>query len=66
MKELVQLFKETYNTGVWPEDFLQTVMVPLKKKPNAMTCEDNRTISLLTHASKVVLRVLTKRIKSRK
>src|SRR6218665_752828 len=65
MKELVQLFKERYNTGVWPEDFLQTVMVPLKKKPNAMTCEVNRTISLLTHASKIVLRVLTKRLQSR-
>jgi len=30
-------------------------MVSLKKKPNAMTCEDHRTISLLTHASKIVL-----------
>src|SRR6218665_2194556 len=65
MKELVQLCKEIYNTGVWPEDFLQTVMVPLKKKPNAMTCEDHRTISLLTHALKIVLRVLTKRLQSR-
>src|SRR6218665_894241 len=65
MKELVQLYKERYNTGVWPEDFLQTVMVLLKKKSNAMTCEDHRTISLLTHASKIVLRVLTKRLKSR-
>ena len=27
MKELVQLCKEIYNTGVWPDDFLQTVMV---------------------------------------
>ena len=38
-------------------------MVPLMKKPNAVTCEDHRTNSLLTHASKIVLRVLTKRIK---
>src|SRR6218665_3723247 len=30
-----------------------------------MTCEDHRTISLLTHASKIVLRVLTKRLQSR-
>src|SRR6218665_3303380 len=65
MKELVQLCKEIYNTGVWPEEFLQTVMVTLKKKTNAMTCEDHRTISLLTHASKIVLRVLTKRLQSR-
>ena len=48
-KELVQLCKEIYNTGVWPEDFcIQTAMVPLKEKPNAMTREDHRTISLLT------------------
>ena len=65
MKELVQLCKDIYNTGVWPEDFLQTIMVPIKKKPNATTCEDHRTISLLTHASKIVLRVLTKRMQSR-
>src|SRR6218665_669811 len=65
MKELVKLCKEIYNTGVWAEDFLQTVMVPLKKKPNAMTSEDHRTISLLTHASKNMLRVLTKRLQSR-
>src|SRR6218665_2510365 len=31
MKELAQLCKEIYNTGVWPKDFLHTVMVPLKK-----------------------------------
>ena|SRR6218665_379335 len=65
MKELVQLCKEIYNTGVWTKDFLQTITVPLKKKPNAMTCEDHRTISLLEHASKIVLRVLTKRIQFR-
>ena len=30
----------------------------IKKKPNATTCEDNRTISSLTHASKVMIRIL--------
>ena len=37
MKELVQLCKDIYKTGVWPEDFLQAIMVPFKKKPNLMT-----------------------------
>jgi hypothetical protein len=35
-------------------------MVPIKNKPNAMKCENHRTISILTHASEIVLGVLTK------
>ena len=37
--------------GVWPEDFMRSILVPLKKKPNATCCEDHRTISLISHAS---------------
>ena len=40
-------------------------MVPLKKKPNATECNDHRTISLITHASKILLNILTKRIESK-
>jgi len=43
----------------------KTIMVPLRKKPNATTCKYYRTINLLMHASKIVERVLTKRIKFR-
>jgi len=42
----------------WPEDFLQTIMMMLKKKPKAVTCEEYRTMSLLTHASKILLKVI--------
>jgi len=65
LKELIQLFKDIYRTGKWPEDFLQTILIPLKKKANAVRCEEYRTISLLTHASKVLLRVLTKRLQAK-
>jgi len=64
-KELVHLCKDIHNTGVWPKYFLQTVMLLLKKKPDAMTCDDHRTVSLLKYASKIMLRVLTKRIQFR-
>ena len=40
-------------------------MVPLKKKPNATGCSDHRTISLVVHASKILLKILTKRIESK-
>jgi len=32
-----------------PEDFLQTILIPLKKKANVVRCKEYRTISLLTH-----------------
>jgi len=55
MKEkFVELCQLIYRDGVWPKDFLQSVMIPIEKKKNAVRCEDFRTISLISHASKVV------------
>ena len=62
MKELVQLCQDIYRMGKWPEDFLQTILISLRKKANAVRCEEYHTINLLTHASKVLQRVLTKRL----
>ena len=38
IKKLVELCKDIYNTGVWPEDFCKTIMIPIKKKPHAKEC----------------------------
>ena len=65
VKVFKQLGQQIYETGKWPTDFLQTVIIPLEKKPNATECSDFRTISLLGHAAKVLIRVLTKRIEAK-
>jgi hypothetical protein len=65
MKELIKICQEIYTSGIWPEDYLQSIMVPIQKKPNATRCEDHRTISLITHASKILIRILTKRIQAK-
>jgi hypothetical protein len=65
IKELVEMCKTVYNEGVWPEDFTRVVMIPLQKKPNALECGDHRTISLISHASKILLKILTKRIEAK-
>lgn len=65
MKELVGLSRDMYERGYWPKDFTRVVMIPLKKKPNAVECEDHRTISLISHASKILLKILTKRIEAK-
>ena len=49
-RELIELCKQIYREGRWPEDFTQIALIPLKKKPNAVECEDHRTISLISHA----------------
>lgn len=65
MNELIGLSRDMYEQGIWPKDFKKAVMIPLKKKPNAVECEDFRTISLIPHASKIMLRILTKRIEAK-
>ena len=65
MKELIGICQDIYTSGVWPEDFLQSIIIPIKKKPNATACEDHRIISLLTHASKIMIRILAKRLQAK-
>jgi len=63
-KELISLCKKMYDEGEWPSDFTRVVMIPLPKKANAVQCEDLRTISLICHASRIMLKILTKRIEA--
>src|SRR5215467_9170 len=65
MKELTEICREIYRVGVWPEDLTEIVLVPIKKKTNAVVCEDHWTISLVAHASKIVLKVLINRIEAK-
>jgi len=49
-------------TGKWPEDWTQSTFVPLYKKGDPSVCANYRTISLISHASKVLLKVILGRI----
>jgi hypothetical protein len=64
-EHLIKLCKSIYDTGIWPEDFLHSTIVPIQKKPNALKCEDHRTISLISHASKILLRVVNNRLRAK-
>ena len=64
-EELVKICQTIYESGEWPDDFMQTIMVPLEKKANAAECGDYRTISLISHASKIMLKILTKRTEAK-
>ena len=42
----------------WPQDWKRSVFIPIPKKGNAKECSNYRTIALISHASKVMLKIL--------
>jgi len=60
--KLFQLICRIYEEGTMPDDFQKSVIFTLPKKKNADVCENYRTISLLTHASKILTRIIYRRI----
>ena len=45
----------------WPQDWKGSVFIPIPKKGNAKECSDYHTIALISHASKVMLKILQAR-----
>ena len=49
-------------TQQWPQDWKRSVFIPIPKKGNAKECSNYCTIALISHASKVVLKILQARL----
>ncbi|NNK27532.1 MAG: RNA-directed DNA polymerase, partial [Flavobacteriaceae bacterium] len=58
---VVKICNDIYNTGNIPKDLKHSIFVTLPKKPKADTCTEYRTISLMSHLIKVILKVIIKR-----
>jgi len=52
-------------TGNWPDDWTQSTFVPLFKKGDPTVCANYRTMSLISHASKVLLKVIVDRMRDK-
>ena len=65
LKQFIKLRKKIYEKGVWPSNFKKSVFVPLEKKRNATRCEDFKTIILIPHAARVVLRIIKRRLETK-
>ena len=46
----------------WPQDWKKSVFIPIPKKGTAKECSNYRTIALISHASKVMLKILQARL----
>ena len=62
MKRLHSTCQKNWKTQQWPQDWKRSVFIPIPKKGNAKECSDNRTIALISHASKVMLKILQARL----
>ena len=51
------------NGREWPKDWCRAVFIPLPKKGDLKECANHRTISLICHASKILLKVISRRMK---
>ena len=51
-----------WRTQQWPQDWKRSVFIPIPKKGNAKECSNYRTIALISHASKVTLKILQARL----
>jgi hypothetical protein len=62
VKLLTKLFNKIYNSGIIPVEWLKSTFVTLPKKSKASLCSDYRTISLMSHALKLLLKIIHTRI----
>ena len=62
MKVLHSICQQIWKTQQWPQDWTRSVFIPVPKKGNAKECSNYRTIALISHASKVMLKILQARL----
>ncbi|PIK35145.1 hypothetical protein BSL78_28030 [Apostichopus japonicus] len=59
---LTVICQRIWCTGVWPKRWKESIYIPIPKKGDPRICSNNRTIALISHASKVMLKVIQYRL----
>ena len=62
VKVLHSICQQIWKTQQWPQDWKRSVFIPISKKGNAKESSNYRTIALISHASKVMLKILQARL----
>ena len=58
VKVLHSICQQIWKSQQWPQDWKRSVFIPVPKKGNAKECSNYCTIALISHASKVMLKIL--------
>ena len=62
VKVLHSICQQIWKTQPWSQDWKKSVFIPIPKKGNAKECSNYHTIALISHASKVMLKMLQVRL----
>ena len=57
VKVLHSICQRIWKTQQWPQDWKRSVFIPIPKKSDAEECSNHHTIALISHASKVMLKI---------
>ena len=58
VKVLQSIYQQIWKTEQWPQDWKKSVFIPIPKKGSVKECSNYCTIAVISHASKVVLKIL--------
>ena len=62
IKVLHSICQQIWKTQRWPQDWKRSTLIPVPKKGSTKECANHWTISLISHASKVMLKILHARL----
>ena len=62
VKVLQSIYQQLWKTQQWPQDLKRSVFIPIPKKGNAKECSNYLTVSLTSHASRVMFKSLQVRL----
>ena len=62
VKVLHSICQQIWKTQQWPQDWKRSVFIPIPKKGNTKECSNYQTVALISHASKVMLKILQARL----
>ena len=61
VKVLHSICQQIWKTQQWPQDWKRSILIPIPKKGNAKECSNYCTIRLISHATKVMFKILQAR-----
>ena len=62
VKVLHSRCQQIWKTQQWPQDWKRSILIPIPNKSNSKECSNYHTIALISHASKVMLKILQARL----
>ena len=66
VKVLHSICQQLWKTLQWPQDWKRSIFIPIPKKGNVKECSNYHTIALISHASKVMIKILQARLQVHK